>query len=137
MARARVGGVAAAALQRATWPMRCPTSAARSVTLTSGQALEAVVEDSSARVEAWLAAEQSPPCDQAERQEEATPTGGGAGGVAGATAVPRSWSCGHLHGWSLHGIARHVGRSRAAIAGLLHRGLAWRSQGGVQGEGER
>jgi DNA-directed RNA polymerase specialized sigma24 family protein len=30
----------------------------------------------------------------------------------------------HFHGWALADIARHVGRSAPAVAGLLHRGLA-------------
>ena len=30
----------------------------------------------------------------------------------------------HLHGWSLHDIARHVGKSTTAVAGLIHRGLS-------------
>jgi DNA-directed RNA polymerase specialized sigma24 family protein len=29
----------------------------------------------------------------------------------------------HFHGWSLADIARHLGRSAPAVAGLLHRGL--------------
>ena len=29
----------------------------------------------------------------------------------------------HFHGWSLHEIGLHVGRSPPAVAGLLHRGL--------------
>ncbi len=30
----------------------------------------------------------------------------------------------HLKGWSLAAIPRHLGRTPAAVAGLLHRGLA-------------
>ena len=30
----------------------------------------------------------------------------------------------HWHGWTLAQIGEHLGRSQAAVAGLLHRGLA-------------
>jgi RNA polymerase sigma-70 factor (ECF subfamily) len=85
------------------------------------RALDALVEDSSARVAAWLAAEQSSPSARAERQEETARLAAALEGLPGPqreVVVLR-----HLHGWSLHDIARHVGRSRAAVAGLLHRGL--------------
>src|SRR5215470_12927018 len=102
--------------------------------LARERALEAIVADSSARVEAWLAAEQSSPSDQAERQEDGARLAAALGRLPEAqreVVVLR-----HLHGWSLHDIARHVGRSRAAVAGLLHRGLQQvRSE--LQGEGER
>src|SRR5581483_6070849 len=85
------------------------------------RALDAIAQDSSARVEAWLAAEQSSPSARAERQEEAARL------AAALEALPEAQRevvvLRHLHGWSLHEIARHVGRSRAAVAGLLHRGL--------------
>ncbi len=102
--------------------------------LARERALEALIEDSSARVEAWLAAEQSSPSDRAERQEE------GARLAAALERLPEAQRevvvLRHLHGWSLHDIARHVGRSRAAVAGLLHRGLQ-QVRGELQREGER
>ena len=85
------------------------------------RALEGLVEDSSARVEAWLAAEQSSPSARAERQEEAARL------AAALEALPEAQRevvmLRHLHGWSLHDIARHVGKSTPAVAGLIHRGL--------------
>jgi RNA polymerase sigma-70 factor (ECF subfamily) len=85
------------------------------------RALDAVIADSSARVEAWLAAEQSSPSDRAEQQEDAARL------AAALERLPEAQRevvvLRHLHGWSLHDIARHVGRSRSAVAGLLHRGL--------------
>jgi RNA polymerase sigma-70 factor (ECF subfamily) len=85
------------------------------------QALDALAVESSARVEAWLAAEQSSPSDRAERQEEAARL------AAALERLPEAQRevvvLRHLHGWSLHDIARHVGRSTAAVAGLIHRGL--------------
>jgi len=98
------------------------------------RALEVLLEDSSARAEAWLAAEQSSPSDRVERQEDAARL------AAALEALPDAQRevvvLRHLHDWSLHDIARHVGRSRAAVAGLLHRGLQQvRSE--LQREGER
>jgi RNA polymerase sigma-70 factor (ECF subfamily) len=102
--------------------------------LARERALQALVKDSSARVEAWLAAEQSSPSDRAERQEDAARL------AAALERLPQPQRevvvLRHLHGWSLHDIARHVGRSRGAVAGLLHRGLQQvRSE--LQAEGER
>jgi RNA polymerase sigma-70 factor (ECF subfamily) len=102
--------------------------------LARERALEAIVADSSARVEAWLAAEQSSPGDRAERQEEAARLAAALEALPGPqreVVVLR-----HLHGWSLHDIARHVGRSRAAVAGLLHRGLQ-QVRSALQREGGR
>ena len=85
------------------------------------QALDALAAQSSARVQAWLAAEGSSPSAGLRRQEEAARLAAALGELPPAqreAVVLR-----HLHGWSLHDIARHVGRSRAAVAGLLHRGL--------------
>src|SRR5262249_4363828 len=85
------------------------------------QALDALAAESSARVEAWLAAGSSSPSAALRRQEEAARL------AAALEALPEVQRevvvLRHLHGWSLHAIARQLGRSRAAIAGLLHRGL--------------
>jgi len=89
--------------------------------LAREQALAALVEDSSARVEAWLAAEGSSPSAGLQRQEEAARL---------ATALEElpegqreAVVLRHLHGWSLHAIGRHLGKSTTAVAGLIHRGL--------------
>jgi RNA polymerase sigma-70 factor (ECF subfamily) len=85
------------------------------------QQLDGLLRDSSARLEAWLAAEQSSPSAQAERHEQAARL---AEALAELPAVQREvLVLRHCHGWSLHDISRHVGRSAAAVAGLLHRGL--------------
>jgi RNA polymerase sigma-70 factor (ECF subfamily) len=85
------------------------------------RSLNAALEDSSARLEALLAAEQSSPSERAARNEEvlrleeamaALPEG------QRAAVVLR-----HFHGWPLGEISRQLGRSPAAVAGLLHRGL--------------
>ena len=85
------------------------------------QDLEGLLSDSSARVEAWLAAEQSSPSARAERQEEAVRL---AAALEELPEVEREVVVlRHFHGWSLPEIGRHVGRSTPAVAGLLHRGL--------------
>jgi RNA polymerase sigma-70 factor (ECF subfamily) len=85
------------------------------------QDLDGLLHDSSVRVEAWLAAEQSSPSARAERQEEAVRL---AVALEELPEVQREVVVlRHFHGWSLHDIGRHVGRSPSAVAGLLHRGL--------------
>ncbi len=85
------------------------------------QALDGLLRDSSARLEAWLAAEQASPSAEAERHEEAARL---AAALAELPELQREvLVLRHLHGWSLYDISVHVGRSAAAVAGLLHRGL--------------
>jgi RNA polymerase sigma-70 factor (ECF subfamily) len=85
------------------------------------QSLEDAVRNSSSRVADWLAAEQSSPSEQAERHEQAARL------AVALTQLPEPQRevvlLRHCHGWSLAQISRHVGRSAAAVAGLLHRGL--------------
>jgi RNA polymerase sigma-70 factor (ECF subfamily) len=82
---------------------------------------EQAVDASSARLEAWLAADQSSPSERADRQEQLL-------GLARAlaqlpddqrTAVEQH----HLRGATVADLARMMGRSEAAVAGLLRRGL--------------
>src|SRR5262245_30707401 len=79
------------------------------------QALDAWVAESSARVEAWLAAEGSSPSAGVQRQEEAARL------AAALEKLPEAQrevvALRHLHGWSLCDIARHLGRTRPAVAG--------------------
>jgi RNA polymerase sigma-70 factor (ECF subfamily) len=85
------------------------------------QSLEALVHDSSARLDAWLAAEQSSPSAGLQRQEEAARLAAALAKLAEAQREVVLLR--HCHGWSLHDIGQHLGRSAAAVAGLLHRGL--------------
>jgi RNA polymerase sigma-70 factor, ECF subfamily len=85
------------------------------------QSLEAALEASSARLGAWLAAEQSSPSERALANEQA---------VFLAQALEQlpeaqreALVLQHWHNWSLAQIGEHLGRSPAAVAGLLHRGL--------------
>jgi len=85
------------------------------------QSLEAALEQSSARLAGWLAGEQSSPSQQAERNEQALRL------AAALEKLPEAQRealvLQHWHGWSLAEIARQLGRSPGAVAGLLHRGL--------------
>jgi len=85
------------------------------------RSLETAIEESSARMEAWLVAEQSSPSGRAEKNElllrliealdQLSPD------------QQEAIVLHHLKGQSLSELARHFGRSPAAVAGLLHRGL--------------
>lgn len=116
--------------QRAAWlrqilarnlanAVRDLTRAKRDVALECS--LEAAVAESSARLEAWLAAEQSSPSEQAERNEQTVRL------AQALAALPEAQRdvlvLRHLEGWSLAAISEHLGRSPSAVAGLLHRGL--------------
>jgi RNA polymerase sigma-70 factor (ECF subfamily) len=87
------------------------------------QPLDAVVRDSSARLEGWLAAEQSSPSERAERQEESLRL------AEALAALPEAQRevvvLRHCHGWSLAEISRHVGKSAAAVAGVTNLQVAF------------
>ncbi len=85
------------------------------------RSLEAALEASSLRLHAWLAAEQSSPSQRAVKNEDL-------GRLAVALdQLPEAQRAAvvlhHLHGRPLAELARHLGRSEPAAAGLLHRGL--------------
>jgi RNA polymerase sigma-70 factor (ECF subfamily) len=85
------------------------------------RSLEAALANSSARLEAWLAAEQSSPSGQAERNEQALLVS------EALQALPEAQRealvLQHWQGWSLAEIGQHLGRSPEAVAGLIKRGL--------------
>jgi RNA polymerase sigma-70 factor, ECF subfamily len=79
------------------------------------------LEESSSRLEAFLAANESSPSQKAERSEQMTRLAAALGQLPEPqreVVVQR-----HLEGRSLADIARHIGRSEAAVVGLLQRGL--------------
>jgi RNA polymerase sigma-70 factor (ECF subfamily) len=85
------------------------------------QSLQALIEASSARLEAWLAADGPSPSESAGRHEQAARL------AAALATLPEPQRLAvelrHLHGWTLNDIAEHLEKSPAAVAGLLHRGL--------------
>ena len=85
------------------------------------QSLDDALERSSARLEAFLAAEQSSPSVRAERNEELQRL------AEALEKLPESQrqavELHYLQGLSLADVAAHLGRTKAAIGGLLRRGL--------------
>jgi RNA polymerase sigma-70 factor (ECF subfamily) len=85
------------------------------------QSMHAALNDSSARLDAWLAMEQSSPSQRAMRAEQ---------GLALATALAalpeaqrEAVTLHHLADWTLEQVGERLGRSPAAVAGLIKRGL--------------
>ena len=85
------------------------------------RSLEAALEESSARLGAWLAAEQSTPSQQAQREEQALRVADALASLPDAQREALELQ--HWHGWSVAQIAEHMGKSRSAVAGLIKRGL--------------
>jgi RNA polymerase sigma-70 factor (ECF subfamily) len=89
--------------------------------LAHEQPLQAALDESASRLEAWLAAEQSSPSQQAERHERAVRL------AEALAALPENQReaivLRHWQGCSLAEIGEHLGCTPAAVTGLLHRGL--------------
>lgn len=83
--------------------------------------LEEAVHESSARVEEWLAAEQSTPSQAVEKHEEALRL------ADALTELPdaqrEALLLHHWENWPLAQIGEKLGRSPTAVAGLIKRGL--------------
>ncbi len=83
--------------------------------------LEWAVAQSSARLEAWLAADQSSPSESVVRHERLLQISEAFARLPEdqRTAVELK----HLQGYSVKAIGRQMGRSKSAVGGLLRRGL--------------
>jgi RNA polymerase sigma-70 factor (ECF subfamily) len=79
------------------------------------------LDETSTRLEAWLAADQSSPSQQALRHEQLVLL------AEALAAIPedqrRAVELHHLAGHSVADVGTQLGRSKAAVAGLLRRGL--------------
>ncbi len=85
------------------------------------RSLQAAIDESSARLELWLAAEQSSPSQQVMRTEQVFEI---AKIVEGLPEDQRkAVVLYYFQGCSLAEVGDHLGRSESAAAGLLHRGL--------------
>ena len=83
--------------------------------------LEQAVDASSARIEAWLAADQSSPSERAGRQEQLIRLARALSQLPEDQRVVVEMH--HLRDGAVAEIAATLGRTEAAVAGLLRRGL--------------
>jgi RNA polymerase sigma-70 factor, ECF subfamily len=85
------------------------------------RSLEAALEESSLRLERWLAEDRPAPGQRAERQEQLRRL------AAALDRLPqdqrRAVELHHLRGRPVADVARELGRSPAAVGALLYRGL--------------
>ncbi|MGY8769940.1 MAG: sigma-70 family RNA polymerase sigma factor [Pirellulales bacterium] len=85
------------------------------------RSINAALDQSSARLDAWIASEQSTPSQQVIRREETLQLADAMAQLPDSqreALILKNW-----HGWSVAEIARHTGRTPVAVAGLLKRGL--------------
>jgi RNA polymerase sigma-70 factor, ECF subfamily len=84
--------------------------------------LKASLDESSARLEAWLASDHTPPVEIVERNEQLLFL---ADHLAELPELQREvLLLRYCEGWSLAAIAEHLGRTRPSVSSLLRRGLA-------------
>jgi RNA polymerase sigma-70 factor, ECF subfamily len=83
--------------------------------------LEQALDQSTSRLEQWLTVDQSSPSQRVMRQEDILRM------AATLATLPegqrRAIELHHLQGWPLAEIAAELSTTKAAVAGLLHRGL--------------
>jgi|SRR5947209_9272915 len=96
------------------------------------RSLEAALDESSSRLEAWLAGDQSSPAHAAQRNEQLARL---AEALARLPADQRrAVELHHLQGLSLAAIGARMGRGKRAVAGLLFRGVR-QIRATLEGEG--
>jgi RNA polymerase sigma-70 factor, ECF subfamily len=85
------------------------------------RSINADLEQSSARLESWLKANQTSASQRAIRNEESVQL---ANALASLPEAQReALILHHLQEWTLDQVAQHLGRSPSAVAGLIKRGL--------------
>jgi RNA polymerase sigma-70 factor (ECF subfamily) len=114
--RAWLGGILANAITDA---VRRFTGAGRAAGLE--RPLQDGFADSSARLEALLAADQSSPSTRADRLDELLRLTTAIDTLPDDQRVAVELK--HLHGWTVEQIARQMGKSNEAVGGLLRRGM--------------
>jgi RNA polymerase sigma-70 factor (ECF subfamily) len=85
------------------------------------RSLHVAVEESSSRVEAWLAADQSSPSERVSHKERLARLAEAVGSLPESQRIAVELH--HLKGCSLSEVAAQMGRSTASVAGLIRRGL--------------
>src|SRR4051794_21146517 len=85
------------------------------------RSLEAALEQSSSRLESWLAAEDTSASQKYERQEQLHRMAECLAGLPDDQRVALELR--HLRGLTVGAVAREMGRSSAAVGSLLYRGL--------------
>jgi RNA polymerase sigma-70 factor (ECF subfamily) len=85
------------------------------------RSLESALEQSSARLAAWLSDQQPTPGEQVQQREQFLRLAEALAGLSQdqRTAVELH----HLEGYSVVEVGHRMGRSAGSVAGLLHRGL--------------
>lgn len=85
------------------------------------RSLEAAIYDSSCRIDAFLAGNESSPSVRADRNEQVARMAEALDELPEAQREAIVWH--YFHGRSLAEVGEHLGRSAPAVAGLVHRGL--------------